>query len=88
VTKRPPAFVLRCENEDLKDELWSIWEGKERVGTLAGEGDSARLTLWESLVWITEWRGDSPSEKFQNFIVSPMGDAWVHRARLREMRSP
>lgn len=86
--RKPPAFVLRCDKEDHEGEVWSIWEGKERVGTLIGHEDEAQLKLWESSVWITDWRGDCPSEKLQNFLISTRGDEWIHRARVKEMGAP
>jgi len=88
VIRRPPAFILKREKEDHEGETWSIWEGNERVGTLAGSGDTTCLKLWESSTWISDMRGACPTDKLQTYITSEKGDDWIHRARLREWRAP
>jgi hypothetical protein len=98
----PSAFTIRWEGEvdrgvKLHDsdptpcptELWSVWEGSERVGELEGEATigTARVHLWDRSCIIGAYGGDSPPEKFQRWIVSAQGMVWIDRARQADKLS-
>lgn len=98
----PSAFTLRYEGAvdrgvklagddptPCPTELWSVWEGSERVGELEGEATigTARVHLWDRVCFIGAYGGDSPSEKFQRWIINPHGMTWIYNAREADKRS-
>jgi hypothetical protein len=95
MTGPPYAFTLTWEGEVDRGvllhpndpvlcptELWCIWHRGRRVGELEGEVDigTARVTLWGRRLGISAWGGETPAEKFQRWIIHPIGVRWITEA--------